>query len=80
MPSGNLKLIVAMFYPLLWTLFAIKTYINGFTILSQNKALIAAKTLEQCFLKEFKATCKNFSESELKKQRPILCDISQVIH
>ena len=25
------------------------------------------KTLEQCLLKEFKATCKNFGDSELKQ-------------
>ena len=29
----------------------------------------ADKTLEQRFLKKFKATCKNSSESELKQQK-----------
>ena len=29
------------------------------------------KILGQCFLKEFKATCKKFGESELKQQRTI---------
>ena len=34
------------------------------------------KTWEQHFLKEFKATCKNSSESELKQQKSNLnCDI-----
>ena len=35
----------------------------------QTKQKAMDKTLEQCILKEFKATCKNSCESELKQQK-----------
>ena len=37
--------------------------------LLQLKHKAVDKTLEQCFLKEFKATCKTSGESELKQQQ-----------
>ena len=37
----------------------------------QTKCKAADKTLEQCFLKEFKATCKKSGESEIKQQKVI---------
>ena len=43
-----------------------------FVVLAQihkTKRKAADKTLEQRFLKEFKAICKNSSESELKQQK-----------
>ena len=40
--------------------------------LLQTKRKAAHTTLEQRFLKEFKATCKISSESELKQQKAIL--------
>ena len=39
--------------------------------LLQTKHKARDKTLKQRFLKEFKATCKNFGESELKQQKAI---------
>ena len=62
-----------MFYPLLCASFCDK---NGNLALNhrfllQTKSKPADKTLEQRFLKEFKATCKNFGEVELKQQKAI---------
>ena len=47
-------------------LFAIKNYIYGEDLRFYRKMnhKAADKTLKQYFLKEFKATCKNASESE----------------
>ena len=44
-----------------------------FLLLTKRKT--ADKTLKQCFLKEFKATCKSSSESELnnRKQSEMKC-------
>ena len=39
--------------------------------LSQTKPKAVDQTLEQCFLKEIEATCKNFGESDLKQQKAI---------
>ena len=39
--------------------------------LLQTKCRAVDKSLEQRFLKEFKATCKSFSKSELKHQKVI---------
>ena len=53
--------------------FVIKTeilpIIIGFLLQTKNKA--ADKTLEQHFLKEFKATCEKSGESEIKQQKAI---------
>ena len=38
-------------------------------VLSQNEVKSSEKTLEQRFLKEFKATCKNAGDSELKQHK-----------
>ena len=39
--------------------------------LLQTKRKAADKALEQCFLKEFKAMCKNSDESELNQKKAI---------
>ena len=64
-PSGN---VAPMSYPLLCASFVIKTndYGQDFRLYLKTKRNAADKTLGQRFLKEFKATCKNSSESELK--------------
>ena len=65
-----------MFYPLLCTLLAVKTYDCGQDVCFYHKmnCKAADKTLEQRFLKELKAACKNPGESELKEQK-VKCDI-----
>ena len=64
-----------MFYLLLRASFAIKTYdlCNGqdFHFYHKMKRKAADNTLEQCFLKEFKATFKNPGEAELNQQKMI---------
>ena len=59
-----------MCYLLLCASVATKTYDYGqeFHFYHKTKWKAADKTLEQHFLKEFKATCKNSDESELKQQ------------
>ena len=51
----------------------IKTYDYGqdFCFHHKTKHKTVDTTLEQHFLKEFKATCKNSGESELKQQKEI---------
>ena len=44
-------------------------YGQDFCFYHKTKRKATDKTLEQHFLKEFKATCKNTSESELKQQK-----------
>ena len=67
-PSGN---VAPMFYSLLYTSCAIKTcdYRQDFRFYHKTKCKETGKTLGQLFLKEFKATCKNSGESELKQQQ-----------
>ena len=52
---------------------AIKTYNynygQDFRFNHETKPKAVDKTLQQRFLKEFKATCKNSGESELKQQK-----------
>ena len=66
-----------LFYPLLCTSFAIKkTMIMGkMSRLFYHKTKLSAKQqkhwINECFLKEFKAKCKDSSESELKQQKAI---------
>ena len=66
-PSGN---VAPIFYSLLCASFCDKNrnlaHSHRF-LLQINEA--ADKTLEQCFLKEFKASCKNSDESELKQKK-----------
>ena len=68
--SGN---IASMFYLLLCASFCDKNgnlaHNNRFLLHMKRKT--ADKTLEQHFLKKFKAACKNSSESELKEQNMI---------
>ena len=58
---------------LLCTLFCDKNgnlaYNHRFLLQTKPKAV--DKTFDQHFLKEFKATCKNFGESDLKQQKAI---------
>ena len=65
--------ITPMFYLLLCALFCDKNgnCAHNQRFLLQMKHKTADKALEQHFLKEFKATCKNSSESELKQQNEI---------
>ena len=60
-----------MFYPLLCASFCNKNgnLAHNHRILLQMKHKARDKTLEQCFLKEFKATCKNSGKSELKNKK-----------
>ena len=54
--------------------FVIKTEILSIIVAFYNlqtKHKAADKTLEQCFLKEIKATCKNSGDSELKQQKAV---------
>ena len=70
-----------MFYPLFCALFAIKTYDYGkisVFIDHKTKRKAADKTLEQHFLKEFKATGKNYREFELKQQSK--APVSQLVN
>ena len=62
-----------MFYLLLCALFSIKSYDyeQDFHLYHITKPKAADKTLEQCFLKKFKATCKNSGECELKQEKAI---------
>ena len=55
-----------MFYPLPCASFAIKAcdHRQDFHFYHKTKCKAADKTLEQYFLKEFKASCKNSGESE----------------
>ena len=46
-------------------------YEQDFSFSHKMKRKASDKTLEQHFLKEFKATCKNCSEPELKQQNAI---------
>ena len=68
--------VAPMFYPLFCALcFAIKMEIlpiidHRFLLQTKHKA--ADKTFEQCFLKEFKASCKSFSESEVKQEKAMI--------
>ena len=63
--SGNVALMV---YPLFCTLFC-----------DTNRNL-NHKTLQQRFLKEFKATCKDASESEVKQQKQLEMRYGLVMH
>ena len=62
-----------MFYLLLCASFTIKSHDYGqdFHFYHKTKCNSVDKTLEQRFLKELKATCKNSVESELKQQKAI---------
>ena len=62
-----------MFYLLSFVLsFVIKRdFAHNHRFLLQKKHKATDKTLEQCFLKELKATYKTSSESELKQQKAI---------
>ena len=62
-----------MFYPLFCTSFCDKNgkLADNHRFLLQTKRKAADKALEQCFLKEFKAMCKNSDESELKQKKAI---------
>ena len=51
--------------------FVIKMEILPIIMGFARKSKAADKTLEKCFPKEFKATCKNFGESLLKPQKAI---------
>ena len=44
-------------------------YEQDFHFHHKMKCKVADKTLEQCFLMEFKATCKNSAEFELKQRK-----------
>ena len=67
-PSEN---VAPKFYQLLCASFFDKNgnLAHNHRFLWQTKRKQADKTLEQRFLKEFKATCKNSVESELKQQQ-----------
>ena len=68
-PSGN----IAPMFCVRYSRFVIKTQILPIikdSYCKESTVIAAEKTwLEQHFLKEFKATCKNSSESELKQQK-----------
>ena len=69
-PSGNVAPSIIRCFALR---FVIKTEIL-LTIIDfycKRSANAEDKSLEQCFLKEFKATCKNSCESKLKQQKAI---------
>ena len=67
-PSGN---VAPMFYPLLFICNRNYDYGQNFPFYHKTKCKAADKTLEQSFLKEFKATGKKSGESEPKQQKGI---------
>ena len=58
-------------YPLLCASFCDKNGNVAHQLLLQTMRKAADKTFERHFQKEFKDTCKNSSESDLKQQRAI---------
>ena len=58
-----------MFYPLLYSSFALKTMIMGKISVLITKHKAADKNLEQRHPKEFKTTCKNSGESEQNNKK-----------
>ena len=73
--SHQLK--IQMFYPLLCASVCTK---NRNRFLLQVKHKTVDKTLEQCFLKKFKATCKNSAESGRLYSQPFYCSGSPKIN
>ena len=68
MALDSFRIVAAIFYSLLYFSFCDKNgnLAHNDKFLLQTKCRAADKSLEQCFLKEFIAACKNSGEFELK--------------